>query len=265
MLEIAATLKLFRPVLTAIHSSEGAVMDTQKVNIAERDAVATLTFNRPERENAVDSEMMGAIARALRDISAKGSARILILRGTGEHFCAGREPGAVRPRNAADWSQVLGQIVATNQALASFPGISVALVQGKAHGFGCGMAVQSDFTIAAEDARFGFPEIKAGFPPTVVMSYLSRWVARKKAFEWIVTGEEMDAREAERFGLVNRIVARGELEAEGERWVSMLAKKNPQALAACKAFFRDTAYLDPADAARYGVSLLANFMASRGG
>ena len=240
-------------------------MTTQKISLAERDAVATLTLNRPERENAVDAEMMAAIVQALRHISAQGSARILLLRGTGEHFCAGRDPGTVRPKNAAEWSQVLGQIVETNQALASFPGITLALVQGKAHGFGCGLAVQSDFTIAADDARFGFPEIKAGFPPTVVMSYLSRWVARKKAFEWVVTGEEMDAREAERFGLINRIVTRNEVEAEGERWVEMLMTKNAQALAACKAFFRDTAYLDPEDAARYGVSLLANFMASRGG
>ena len=240
-------------------------MDRQRVSLAECDAIATLTLNRPERENAVDSEMMGAITQVLREISAKGNARILILRGEGEHFCAGREPGAVRPKNAAEWSQVLGQIVETNHALASFPGITVALVQGKAHGFGCGMAIQSDFTIAAEDARFGFPEINAGFPPTVLMSYPSRWVARKKAFEWVITGEEMDAPEAERFGLVNRIVGRSELETEGERWVAMLVKKNAQALAACKAFFRDTACLDPQDAARYGVSLLANFMASRGG
>jgi len=239
-------------------------MEMERVSLTERDAVATLTLNRPDRENAVDSEMMGAIAQALHEIGAKGSARVLILRGAGEHFCAGREPGTVRPKNAADWSQVLGQIVATNQALASFPGITMALVQGKAHGFGCGLAVQSDFTIAAEDARFGFPEINAGFPPTVVMSYLSRWVARKKAFEWVITGEEMGAREAERFGLVNRIVAHSELEAEGERWAAMLVKKTPQALTACKAFFRDTAFMDPEDAVRYGVTLLANFMASRG-
>jgi methylglutaconyl-CoA hydratase len=240
-------------------------MDTQRVSLTERDGLATLTLNRPERENAVDAEMMVAILQGLRQINSKGSARILLLRGAGENFCAGRDPGTVRPKNAADWSQVLGQIVETNQALASFPGISLALVQGKAHGFGCGMAVQSDFTIAADDARFGFPEINAGFPPTVVMSYLSRWVARKKAFEWIVTGQEMDAREAERFGLVNRIVARNDVDAEGERWIEMLMKKNTQGLAACKAFFRDTAFLDPEDAARYGVSLLANFMASRGG
>jgi methylglutaconyl-CoA hydratase len=240
-------------------------MDTEHTSLTERDGVATLTLNRPERENAVDSEMMGAIIQALRQIREKGSARILLLRGAGEHFCAGREPGAHRPKNAAEWNGVLGQIVETNQQLAAFPGITLALVQGKAHGFGCGMAIQSDFTIAAADARFGFPEIKAGFPPTVVMSYLSRWVARKKAFEWVVTGEEIDAREAERFGLVNRVVARDEMAAEGERWVDMLMKKNPSALSACKAFFRDTAYLDPKDAARYGVSLLANFMASRDG
>lgn len=240
-------------------------MDTERVLLTQCDAVATLTLNRPERENAVDAEMMEAIVQALRQIREKGSTRILVLRGRGDHFCAGRDPGTVRPKTAAEWSAVLGQIVDTNQQLASFPGITLALVQGKAHGFGCGMAIQSDLTIAAADARFGFPEIKAGFPPTVVMSYLSRWAAKKKAFEWIVAGEEIDAREAERFGLVNRVVAPDELDAEGDRWVAGLLKKNLQALVACKAFFRDTADLDPKDAARYGVSFLANFMASRGG
>jgi methylglutaconyl-CoA hydratase len=156
-------------------------MDTERVSLAEHDGVVTMTLNRPERENAVDAEMMGAIAQALRQIREKGSARILLLRGAGEHFCAGREPGTLRPKNAAQWSEVLGQIVETNQQLASFPGITLALVQGKAHGFGCGMAIQSDFTIAAADARFGFPEIKAGFPPTVVMSYLNGSLPARKS------------------------------------------------------------------------------------
>ena len=235
----------------------------EKIIFKEQNGIATITFNRPERENAVDGEMMEAMIEALETANAAGSARILLVGGAGEHFCAGRDPATVTPENAAEWSHVLEQIVRTNHALAAFPGISLAVVKGKAHGFGFGIAVQSDITLAADDARFGFPEIRGGFPPTIVMSYLSRWVSRKKAFEWVITGDEMDAREAERQGVVNRVFARAELDAKADEWMQKLLKLKDPALKACKAFFRDTAHLHPDDAYRYGVSLLANFNASR--
>jgi methylglutaconyl-CoA hydratase len=239
-------------------------MKSSKIALVVSDGIATLTLNRPEKNNTIDGEMMRAIAEDLEEIGAEGEARILLLRAEGNHFCTGREPGAATPKNAKEWSEMLGGIVRVNRALLSFPGISLALVQGKALGFGCGLAVQSDITLASDDARFAFPEIKAGFPPTIVMSYLSRWTLRKKAFELVITGAEIDAVEAERLGLVNRVVPARDLAAEGERWTVALDKLDARALAACKTFFRDTAYLRPEDAAGYGISLLANFMSSRG-
>jgi enoyl-CoA hydratase/carnithine racemase len=238
-------------------------MTSPHIQISEQGPVATLTINRPEKDNAVDAAMMSAIIEALRRLNATKDARILLLRGAGEHFCGGRDPGGIKPKNPTEGSQMLGQIVETNQSLAAFPGISIALGKGKVYGFGFGIAVQSDITLAAEDSRFGFPEIKAGFPPTVVMSYLSRWTARKKAFELVITGDEIGAREAQELELVNRVVPSGELDAEGENWSERLLRLDADALRACKAFFRDTAHLHPDDAYRYGISLLANFNASR--
>jgi methylglutaconyl-CoA hydratase len=235
-------------------------MASEKVQISQSGAVATLCLDRPERGNAADGEMMEGIIAAL---DRAQDARVVLLCGTGEHFCAGRDPGPVAPENPREWSEALQQIVKTNQALAGFPGVTIALVKGKAHGFGFGLAIQSDITIAAEDARFGFPEIKAGFPPTIVMSYLSRWTARKKAFELVVTGEEIGAAEAAQLGLINRVVPREDLADEAQRWVARLLDLNEQALRACKAYFRDTAHLGPDDAYRYGVSFLANFNSSR--
>jgi enoyl-CoA hydratase/carnithine racemase len=235
-------------------------MASEKIEINDDGAVASLVLRRPERENAADAEMMDAVAEALQRLHG---ARILLVSGLGEHFCAGRDAGPLLPKNAADWSAALEKIVRTNQALAAFPGVTLAIVRGKAHGFGFGLAIHSDLTIAADDARFGFPEIKAGFPPTIVMSYLSRWTARKKAFELVITGEEIGAAEAAELGLINRVVPRQELGAESERWVARLLKLDEQALRACKAYFRDTAYLAPDDAYRYGVSFLAGFNSSR--
>jgi len=240
-------------------------MSTQKILLEERDDVATLTLNRPDRGNLVDGEMMEAVEGILSELSAKGRSRVLVVCGQGDHFCAGREPWPKPTKSAEDWGGELGQIVRVNRLLTSFPGITIALVQGKANGFGFGLAVLSDLTLAAENSRFSFSEIKAGFPPTIVMSYLSRWMSRKKAFEMVITGEEIDGQEAERLGLVTRVVTQNRLVSEGERWVNLLLKQDAKALAACKEFFRETAYLNPEDAARYGVALLANFTSSKSG
>lgn len=236
-------------------------MKSDKIIVEEKGDVARLTLNRPEKGNAVDGEMMAALTEALAGLNAAGRVRLLVLSGKGEHFCSGREPGSAPPQGVRGWAEVLGRITRVNEELKKFSGVTIALVQGRAHGFGCGLAVQSDVTLAAEDSRFAFPEIKAGFPPTIVMSYLSRWMSRKRAFELVATGEEIDAREAERLGLVNRVVPRERLAAEGERWIETLLKQNADALRACKAFFHDTAHWEIEDAARYGVTFLANFMA----
>lgn len=231
--------------------------------VERREAVATLTLNRADKNNTVDAEMMAGMIDSLRRLGAGNGTRVVLLGGAGEHFCGGRDPGPTRPGNATGWSEVLGQIVATNQALAAFPGITIALAKGAVRGFGFGLAVQCDITLAADNTRFSFPEIKAGFPPSVVMSYLSRWMARKKAFELVITGDEISAGEAERLGLVNRVVPPRELDAEGQRWVGKLLQLDAAALTACKAFFRDSAFLHPDDAAAYGVSFLADFNTGR--
>ena len=230
--------------------------------VEQREGVATLTLNRPDRKNAVDAEMMVAMVESLRLLGSGDGVRVVLLQGAGEHFCSGRDPGSTRPNGAAEWSQVLGQIVATNQALSSFPGITIALAKGEVRGFGFGLAVHCDVTLAAENADFSFPEIKAGFPPSVVMSYLSRWTTRKRAFELVITGDEISAGEAERLGLVNRVVPPQDLDAEGQLWVEKFLQLDAAALAACKAFSRDSAYLHPNDAAAYGVSFLADFNTS---
>lgn len=238
-------------------------MSLQNIVVEQRDQVATLTLNRPDENNTVNAQMMKTIIESLETLAAGDEARVLLLEGAGQHFCGGRDPGPTRPDDVAGWSEVLGQIVATNRALASFPGITVALAKGGVRGFGFGLAIQCDVTLAAEDARFSFPEIKAGFPPSLVMSYLSRWTNRKKAFELVITGDEINAGEAYRLGLLNQVVPSEDLEVEGQRWVDKLLALDAAALTACKAFFRDTAYLHPEDAARGGVAFLADFNAGR--
>lgn len=238
-------------------------MNHPNVVVERQGAVATLTLNRPDKKNTVDAGMMEAMIDSLGRLGSGDDVRVVLLEGAGEHFCGGRDPGLTKPTDAAGWSQVLGQIVSTNQAVATFPGITIALAKGDVRGFGFGLAVQCDITLAAENARFSFPEIKAGFPPTVVMSYLSRWTSRKKAFELVIAGDEISAAEAEGLGLVNRVVPSRELDAEGQRWVDRLLQLDAAAVSAGKKFFHDSAPLHPDDAAASGVAFLADFNTSR--
>lgn len=232
--------------------------------VLEKDRqIATISFNRPERDNAVGPEMMQQLHQALADVASQEGLRLLVLEGRGDHFCAGREPGSKRPPNAARWAEVLRQIVRVNQLLRSFSGITMAVVRGKAFGFGCGLAVQSDVTLAADNARFAFPEMKHGLPPTIVMSYLGRWIHRKKAFEMVLTGADISAHEAEALGLVNRVVPLEGLQREKENWMGLCLGYEKELLETCKQFFRDTARSSPEEAVRYAVSLLANFLSSR--
>lgn len=236
---------------------------SEKVILTREGEVANIVLNRPEAGNAVDPELMSELTASLGEAVSDSELGLLVLEGRGEHFCSGREPGRNKPERAEDWAAVLGQIVRVNELLQSFPGVTLSLVRGKAFGFGCGLAVQSDITIAADDARFAFPEINAGFPPTVVMSYLSRWMHRKKAFELVITGGELDAREAERHGLVNCVVPAARLDEEKGIWIAKLLRLEPEARRATKAFFRETAEWKAQEAAQYGVVRLANFLSSR--
>jgi len=236
---------------------------SNKVLLEKSDGVASIVLNRPDKGNAVDPELMTQLLESLSDVVSDATVELLVLEGQGDHFCSGREAGLAEPRNAEQWANVLGNIVRVNGLLQSFPGISLAVVRGKAFGFGCGIAVQSDVTLASEDARFAFPEINSGFPPTIVMSYLSRWIHRKKAFELVITGGELNAREAERQGLVNRVVAQDQLNREKDSWLAKLAGLDGQGVRATKEFFRDTAEWATQDALRFGVTRLANFLSSR--
>jgi enoyl-CoA hydratase/carnithine racemase len=150
-----------------------------------------------------------------------------------------------------------------NTLLSTLTPITIAAVQGRALGFGAGLATRADLTVAADNARFGFPEIKASLPPTVVMSYLSRWIPRKKALEMVVTGNEIDALEAERLGMINRVAPLSQLDQEVETWVSLLLQTDPIVLRTCKQFLVDSQQMAPTEAATYGIHLLAAVLSSR--
>lgn len=228
---------------------------TEQLITSRRDgAVAYVTLDRPAAGNLVTYEMMGQLAEAL---SAAKSVDVLVVGAGGEDFSAGRDH-AERPAGVTP-AAGLERIAEVNGLLGAFGGISVALVRGRALGFGSGLAVQCDITVASDTAVFGFDEIRHGFPPLVVESYLTRYVPWKPALELVLTGRRIPASEARALGMVSRIVPDGELDAVGEALVAGLCAASPSALRRAKAFLGEVGAVPEAERGLYGVRELASW------
>jgi enoyl-CoA hydratase len=239
---------------------------TDQTILLERGPVTTLTLNRPELGNMVNDDSLERLAAAVRELAADDGCRVVVVRGAGEHFCRGRDgrpaPGAPKP-TAFTRRASLERIIAVNTAFRSLGAVTVAVVQGEALGFGCGLAVQCDFTLAAEGSTFGFPEIEHALPPTIVLSYIGRYVARKRVGELILTARRLSAQQAEAYGLVNRVVPAADLETELSALTESLLAKDPLALRTAKQFLSDADDLSVDQASRYGINLLSVVLSAK--
>jgi methylglutaconyl-CoA hydratase len=198
--------------------------------------IATITLNRPERRNALSSEMIEELLRALDEIE-KGPARVGILTGAGKAFCAGMDLEDMR--NLASLTREEHQAAARRMAemfrrVYTFPKPLISAVNGPAIAGGTGLATLPDFTLAAPEAKFGYTEVRIGFIPAVVSVFLRRQVGEKRARELLLTGRIFDAEEAQRIGLVTTIVpAQQLLDAARHRAVE-LCVLSPSSLARTK-------------------------------
>jgi methylglutaconyl-CoA hydratase len=177
--------------------------------------VATLTLNRPDKRNALNGALVEALAEALERAAADDRVRVVALRGAGRDFCSG-----------ADLAVLL--------AMRSLPKAVVAVVRGRALAGGCGLATACDIVLAEEGAELGYPEVHLGFVPAMVMALLRRKVAESRAFELTVRGDRIGAAEAERLGLVTRVLAAEGFDEAVAAYVRGLAKRPPGAVATTK-------------------------------
>jgi enoyl-CoA hydratase/carnithine racemase len=183
-----------------------------------RGAAAWITLNRPDKLNALSAEMVDELQAALRRAVADEEVKVIVLTGAGRAFSAGydlSEEASDQPATADEWRAVLARDVEVTMELWRCPKPTIAAVRGWCIAGGCELAMACDLIVAAEDARFGEPEIRYGSGPvTLLMPFL---IGQKKTNELLFTGEVIDAREAHRIGLVNTVVALDQLEdAVGE-------------------------------------------------
>jgi methylglutaconyl-CoA hydratase len=186
-------------------------------------AVALVTLNRPEKRNALNDALVAGLKEALRDADARESVRAVVVTGAGADFCSGADLSALRKISEGSVTDNLEDAQSLMELYALIRRVRVpvvAAVRGRALAGGCGLATACDIVLASASARFGYPEVKIGFVPAMVMAILRRNVSEKRAFELITRGAEISAAEAERVGLVNHVYADADFESSVERYVS---------------------------------------------
>jgi enoyl-CoA hydratase len=208
--------------------------DYSTVIVEERGAVTLVTLNRPEALNALNSQVLKELIQVFSAYDADDSQRCLVLIGSGEKaFAAGADIKEMQPQvfsdmYSSDFFAGWEKVTATRKPW-------IAAVNGFALGGGCEVAMMADFIIAADTAKFGQPEIKLGVTPGMGGSQRLTWaIGKSKAMEMCLTGRMMDAAEAERSGLVARVVAAGQLVDEALKVAETIAAMPPLAAIAVK-------------------------------
>jgi 2-(1,2-epoxy-1,2-dihydrophenyl)acetyl-CoA isomerase len=217
------------------------------VRVEQADSIATLTLNRPEARNALDLAMREGLEAALRSLEADAGVRVLVLRGAGEHFCAGGDVKFMQARRmtAAEGEQRVESMNRAILALARFRTPTIAMVDGYAVGAGCNLALACDLVVASDRARFGEVFARLGLVPDGGGTwFLTRRVGLARAKELVFTADPIPAAEAERIGLVNRVVPAAELAAQTLALARRIAAGPPRALAMAKSLLTRGLALD---------------------
>ncbi|WP_439815823.1 enoyl-CoA hydratase [Zavarzinia sp. CC-PAN008] len=202
------------------------------------DGVATLVLNRPQARNSLSGALMAALQAALDACAADPAIRVVVIAGTGPAFCAGhdlRELTALA--DAESLAELFAQCSRLMQAIRAQPQPVIARVHGIATAAGCQLVASCDLAVAAADARFATPGVNIGLFCSTPMVALSRAVGTKQALDMLLTGDAIDAATAERWGLVNRVVAPDVLETATTALARQIASKPAAVVAQGKALF----------------------------
>jgi methylglutaconyl-CoA hydratase len=212
-------------------SEAGAVL------YASERSIVRITLNRPAKRNALNDELIAGIKSSLGRAAADDSVRAVVISGAGQDFCSGADLSALQKisgstiaENSADARSLMELFTLMRELTIPV----VAAVHGRALAGGCGLASAADLVLAAESARFGYPEVKIGFVPAMVMAILKRNVSEKQAFELLTTGTEITAQRAYELGLVNQVFPDGTFGDDVQSYISVFERMSRSAVALSK-------------------------------
>jgi len=218
-------------------------MNYRTLDLAFDSGIATITLNRPGKRNAISFDLIAELLQAL-DEAKDSSARVLVLTGAGKAFCSGLDLDNLKaligrtPEQNLEDSRTMVRLF---RALYELPKPTIAAVNGAAIAGGTGLALLCDFTLAVPEAKFGYTEVRIGFVPAIVSTFLLRQVGEKIARELLLTGRLFGAEEALRWGLLTEIVPQERLLDRARELARQLMESSPLSLACTKRLLNDHA------------------------
>ncbi len=234
-----------------MQTKEAIMTHYEFIKLETADGVATLTLNRPDKRNAISDQMRGEFIHALEAVAQDRQAKALVLTGAGVGFCAGGDIAGMKRRMEADPGEVAFNGWSRQQRvhhavglLHGMPKPTIAAVNGAATGLGADTALSCDFVVAATDAAFTWSYISRGLiPDGGGMYFLPRRVGLPRAKELIYSGRRVDAEEALRLGIADRLVPTASVVADAQAWARELSHGSPTALALSKSILDQSSEL----------------------
>jgi len=222
--------------------------------------VATFVLDRPDQGNRLTNPMIAELGRGLSTAASNREVALIVLKGAGSDFCLGRDPrGDAREGLSAYEARTKIHDVILNayQALRTARVPTVAVVSGRAYGFGAALASACDVVIASEEASFALPEIELGFAPTLAMSALLGKIPDKSLAFIALDGQPFSSARALELGVVSVVLPKNEFEARAIEYIDRMARRPLPALETLKLFMREGKGLGPATLATFASSLLS--------
>ncbi len=249
--------------LTHAFQDKGRIMiDYKEILVTSDGPMGTITLNSPQTVNALSKNMVYELSQALKTFAEVPTVRVIVLKANGKHFCAGHNLSEMVDEHMAEYKFIFDQCTDMMNYMRRMPQPIIAQIHGIATAAGCQLVANCDLAVADRTARFGTPGVKIGLFCTTPMVALSRSVGRKHAFEMLMTGRLISAEEAERFGLVNRVVEADQLEQTVQEMAASIAEASPFVTALGKRAFYAQIEQDEARAYEFAKSTITmNMMA----
>jgi len=231
-----------------------------------KDRVAYITLNRPEKRNALSYEMVSEIKLAFMNAEADKDCKVIVIKGSGEAFCAGADLAYLQQLQTNTFDENLADsrhLMELFQFIYHSNKVVISQINGPALAGGCGLASVCDFSFATPESTFGYTEVKIGFVPAIVMVFLVRKVAEKNAREMLLTGDVFKADKALQYGLINYIVEPEELEDAVFKFAQKLCKHtSSQSLGLVKEMLANVQSMDVNKALEYAAQTNAKARAT---
>jgi enoyl-CoA hydratase/carnithine racemase len=237
-------------------------MEYKDIIIDSRGQIGSITLNSPKTFNALSKNLIGETISALEILGADTSLKVIIVKANGKHFCSGHNLTEMINGSDSEYRFIFDQCTRMMTMIHRIPQIVIAQVHGVATAAGCQLVATCDLAVADETARFGTPGVRIGLFCTTPMIALTRSVGRKHALEMLMTGRLISAQEAERYGLINRVIPEGELDNSVMDLALSIAEASPLVLRIGKQAFYNQVEQDERHAYEYAGNVMTlNLMA----